>query len=106
MKGKVGTIIPPEKPKNVPEIAQWLSGQGAGVWFTITATNHSHQFIIERYAVTGSLDCKRLFMVENSEEVFDINKPYQFVHVSHCAKCRIKQGDQTFVFNSLPEANK
>ena len=29
--------IAPEKPQSVPKNAQWLGGQGAGVWFTISA---------------------------------------------------------------------
>lgn len=102
--GKEGTIIAPAKSNNVPANAQWLSGQGAGVWFAIESTVHQNQFVVQRFSPTGDLDCKRVFEVE--QQGFDINKPYQFVHISHCAKCRIEQNNQVFVFNWIETENQ
>lgn len=101
MATKLGTILPPEKPSNVPESAQWLSGQGAGVWFYIEAAAEQHQYFIQRYSAHGQLDCEGLFQLEGADIVFDINKAYSFAHISHCAKCRIEQNDVIVVFNRI-----
>ncbi len=104
MKGKVGTILPPEKPSNVLDNAQWLSGQGAGVWFSIESTDNVNEFLIQRFSPNGQLDCKRIFVCE--QDGFDTQQSYQFTHISHCAKCRIKQNNQLFVFNWLDNENQ
>lgn len=100
MEAKVGTILPPEKPNHVPEAAQWLSGQGAGVWFYIQE-REPKQYFIQRYSAHGELDCEGLFEMEKSDTIFDLNKPYSFTHISHCAKCRIEQGGVVLVFHRI-----
>ena len=87
----------PEKPNAVPNGAQWLSGQGAGVWFFITYLDEISKYRITRYSPEGEIDCDRLFEVEQNG--FNLLQPYEFIHISHCAKCRIKQNNQVFVFN-------
>jgi Family of unknown function (DUF6695) len=99
MEERIGTTHPPEMPGLIPSNSQWLLGQGAGVWFCIASTAKANQYQIKRFAPNGSLDCDRIFEIENNGSVFDINQPYQFTHVSHCAKCRIKQNHVVFVFN-------
>lgn len=101
MQSKVGTILPPQLPSNLPHNAQWLSGQGAGVWFCIEKTEVKTQFIIKRFSPEENLDCKATFEIEKQTAEFDITKPYQFTHISHCAKCRIIQNNLIFVFNIL-----
>ncbi len=103
MADQIGTIYPPELPSTVPDYAQWLLGQGAGTWFSITSTAVQHQYNIKRYKPNGDLDCDRIFNVENNGSIFDTNQPYQFIPVSHCAKCRIVQNEITFVFNYIGE---
>ncbi|MBL4594863.1 MAG: hypothetical protein JKX68_13775, partial [Flavobacteriales bacterium] len=85
---KTGTIIAPELPASLPSNTQWLSGQGTGTWFCIAATGQSNRYQVKRFKPSGELDCDRVFEIEESGLVFDINEPYQFTHVSHCAKCR------------------
>lgn len=95
----IGTIYPPDKPENIPANSQWLLGQGAGVWFNIEQTAESSKYRVQRFTPDGNLDCNRVFEVEENGSVFDIEAAYKFVHVSHCAKCRIQQKDKIFVFN-------
>jgi len=95
---RVGTIHPPKKPDDVPNYAQWLSGQGAGVWFSIDASNNGY-YRIRRFSPSGQLDCDRLFEIEQNGSIFDINLPYRFTHISHCSKCRIIQNEIEFIFN-------
>lgn len=99
MEKRIGTIHPPEKPATIPTEAQWLLGQGAGVWFYIQKDLGNRQYNITRFSPNGSLDCDRIFEIEENGSIFDIELAYEFVHVSHCAKCRIKQKDVVFVFN-------
>ena len=98
---RIGTIHPPKKPKTIPVHSQWLLGQGAGVWFCIHPTSTNNQYNIKRFAPKGELDCDRVFELEDNGSVFDIKEPYQFTHVSHCAKCRIIQKERIFVFNYI-----
>jgi len=103
LKKKIGTVHPPEKPTTIPVYSQWLLGEGAGVWFCIEKIAENGIFRIQRFAPNGNLDCDRFFEIEESGSVFDIQKTYEFVHVSHCAKCRIKQNDIVFIFNYKEE---
>ncbi|MDG1476034.1 MAG: hypothetical protein P8Q14_02710 [Vicingaceae bacterium] len=101
MEKHIGTLYPPEKPINIPVNVQWLLGQGAGVWFIIEMTSESGSYRIQRFSPNGDLDCDRIFEMEENGSIFDIEKAYEFVHVSHCAKCRIKQNETVFVFNYI-----
>ena len=94
-----GTIRPPERSSAIPNHAQWLLGQGAGTWFCIDKTDNINRYNIKRYSPEGKLECDRIFSIEKNGSIFDIKEPYEFVHISHCAKCRIKQNNVVFVFN-------
>lgn len=96
--GLEGTILPPEKPSSAPANAQWLSGQGVGVWFAVSIRDE--HFFIQRYSAEGKLDCEGYFELEG-ERIFDLNEPYQFTHISHCAKCRIEQNGNVLVFHRI-----
>lgn len=100
---KIGTTIAPNLPIHLPVNSQWLSGQGGGVWFSISQTEYNDKFIIKRFSSKGKLDCDRLFEIEKvfENKSFDINKEYQFTHISHCAKCTIIQDGVAFVFRCL-----
>ena len=98
---KVGTIIAPKLPNHLPKHCQWLTGQGAGVWFCLDKIENKNQYQIKRFSSEGNLDCDREFMIEESNFTFDITKEYQFTHISHCAKCTIIQNENVFVFKCL-----
>jgi len=99
----IGTIEPPEKPKNIPSNSQWISGQGGGVWFSISPTNIAQHFNIKRYTPKGELDCDRIFEIEKNNTNFDIQRTYKFIHISHCSKCRIRQDEVIYIFNYLEQ---
>ncbi len=92
------TLVEPTKPANVPEGAQWLSGIGAGSWFTIKKV--TKDYIISRYSPNGKVECSGLFKIINNG-FFDINLPYQFEHLSHCQSITIQQCKKMLVFNRL-----
>ncbi|WP_117880773.1 DUF6695 family protein [Aureibaculum luteum] len=97
--GLIGTLIPPNLPKTIPENSKWLSGQGTGCWFSMETTTISNTYRIVRYTPQGIVDCDRIFKLVENDSVFEIGQPYEFVHVSHCNKCRIQQNNQLFIFN-------
>lgn len=99
MKKRLGNIDSPEIPDLIPICSQWLSGQGAGAWFYVGETEKQNKYNIKRYNPKGNLDCDRIFEIENNGTIFDIKEAYQFLHISHCSKCRIKQNEIVFVFN-------
>jgi|TARA_B110000459_G_C16624235_1_gene503949 hypothetical protein len=99
MEKHIGTIHPPERLGTIPTDSQWLLGQGAGVWLSIEKTSANKKYRIQRFALNGKLDCDRIFEIEENGSIFDIGAAYKFAHVSHCAKCRIKQNEIVFVFN-------
>lgn len=99
MKKRIGTVDAPEKPKDIPLSSQWLLGQGAGAWFFIAKTDDAQLFNVKRYTPQGSLDCDRVFQLEEVGLIFDIDQPYEFTHISHCAKCSVLQNGIVFIFN-------
>lgn len=82
------------RPKNISEKAQLISGIGASSWFTIAKEKES--FRIERFSPEGELECSRLFSVQ--QDGFDIEKPFEFTYISHCKECTIIQNEITFKF--------
>ncbi|PKP46567.1 MAG: hypothetical protein CVT95_06860 [Bacteroidetes bacterium HGW-Bacteroidetes-12] len=101
MKRLIGTLLPPEKPNNIPSSSKWLSGQGAGVWFYIEATDNPNIYRIKRFTPEGELDCDRLFEIEKSKAVFNLSEAFEFTHISHCSKCKIIQNEIIFVFKYI-----
>lgn len=97
--GLVGTILHPNLPESIPKNSKWLSGQGAGAWFSLEVTAHEGNYRIIRYTPQGKIDCDRIFELVVNGSIFDVEQPYEFVHISHCSKCRIKQNDRLFIFN-------
>ena len=97
--GLIGTLLPPMLPKTIPKNSKWLSGQGAGCWFSIETTTTSNTYRIVRYTPQGVVSCDRIFKMANNGFVFEIVQPFEFVHVSHCNKCKIIQNNQLFIFN-------
>ena len=97
----IGTILAPKLPNGLPNHCQWLSGQGAGAWFCIDKATVKNQYLIKRFSANGKLDCEGIFEIEDNTVKFDISEPYQFTHISHCAKCVIIQYGNNVVFKCL-----
>ncbi|MCU4173672.1 DUF6695 family protein [Carboxylicivirga sp. N1Y90] len=96
------TLIEPTKPNNIPTNSQWLSGEGAGSWFALKSVNGEYHII--RFSPDGQLECDGFFEIKNGAK-FDLNKPYQFVHLSHCQTVKIKQSDKLITFErSQPQS--
>ena len=62
------TMVAPNKPTNLTENAQWLSGEGAGSWFVISSTTGKEVFFIARFSPEGKLECEGSFMCHSNEK--------------------------------------
>jgi len=89
------TLPEPHRPEFLPKPAQWLAGEGAGSWFYIEKTNAKKTFEITRFSPRGKIECVANFVVENDKNL-NLNLPYRFVHLSHCAFVHIKQNQIVF----------
>jgi hypothetical protein len=84
----------PVLPINIPSDSQWLSGVGAGSWFTMETEQQEYR--IKRFSPEGKLECDRLFTVDDNS--FKIKTEYQFTYLSHCKECTIIQNEITYKF--------
>ncbi len=84
-----GTLPETARPKDIPEFAQWLSGEGSGSWFSIR-WKENDKYFISRFGPNGELECEDEFQISNNQS-FNIRIPFQFEHLSHCRNVRIRQ---------------
>jgi hypothetical protein len=87
------TLQAPNRHPEIPEEAQWLSGEGAGSWFHLQKS--AEYYIVSRYNPEGALECEGFFMLVG-QSGFDINEDYQFGHLSHCQRVTLMQNEKTF----------
>ncbi len=94
-KTKVAVLSCPIKPKNLPLEAYWLSGEGCGSWFTIIQIQN--EFVIKRYNPEGKLECEGHF-IQVEGTALDLEAPYEFTYLSHCAEVNIVQDSRNIKF--------
>lgn len=96
-KSVLKSVLPqPVRHLNIPETAQWLSGEGAGSWFNINSNND--KYLISRYNQNGVLECEGRFE-ESKNAIFNKSLPFKFIHLSHCDKITIQQNNMIIEFN-------
>lgn len=94
------TLKAPPRHPSIPENAQWLSGEGAGSWFCIRYNNPHYR--ITRFSPEGLKECQNLFVL-TGPSIFDVQAPFQFVHLSHCNRARILQNNQVLNFKRIDD---
>lgn len=95
------TLPEPKRPDFLPKSAQWLAGEGAGSWFCVENNSKDNLYTVKRFSPKGQLECEGVFEIENKKNSLSLNKPYQFVHLSHCAFVHIKQGAYLLKLNRI-----
>lgn len=88
----------PLKHANIPESAQWLSGEGAGSWFHIEPI--SQQYLMTRYSPDGLVECKDQFR-NITQNDFNPESPYRIDYPSDCSRITLIQNGQTFTMYRL-----
>ncbi len=93
------TLPQPSRHPDVPEDAIWLSGEGAGSWFSLE--HCSGKIISARYSPGGRLECIGMF--RNSESHSEIT-PHNFTltYPSDCRKITLQSGSKTVTFQPIP----
>ena len=85
------TLPEPVRPTGLTVNAQWLSGEGAGSWFSYEPAGNN--FRVSRFSPKGVMEWENIFTVLN-DRLLDIDKPYRFEHISHYKKVRLTQNGE------------
>lgn len=61
--------------------AQWLSGEGAGSWFTLNAVNNILH--VNRFSPNGTLECSEFFESKNNLDLTNFKITYPSNCIEH-----------------------
>ncbi len=91
------TLPQPAKHLNIPESAQWLSGEGAGSWFLFEFEETLLK--VTRYSPQGVIECTGLY--ENQDAVEFLKKTHSFTiaYPSNCKTISLKVNGAEIQFN-------
>jgi hypothetical protein len=91
------TLPKPDRHHDIPDGAQWLSGEGAGSWFVCSVENTLLQ--VTRYSPQGAIECKGLFENQNALEILKGVDAFTITHPSNCAQVCIRLNNSEWQFN-------
>ena len=77
----------------------WLAGCGSGAWFIIEEKIDTINYRVSRYTYTGKKDFEGVFKM--SENGFDMNLEYQFIHPTNCLEAFIIQKEKKFTLRKI-----
>lgn len=90
------TLPSPERHPNIPENAQWLSGEGAGSWFVFEIENTLLKVI--RYSVYGVIECTGLYENKDAITLLKNKNSYKITYPSNCKTVSIKVNETVVKF--------
>lgn len=93
----IATLPAPERHPNIPEKAQWLSGEGAGSWFVFDIENTLLK--VTRYSVYGVIECTGLYENKDAITVLKNEKSYKITYPSNCKTVSLKVNDTEIKFH-------
>ncbi|MBN2820283.1 MAG: hypothetical protein JXP36_15005 [Bacteroidales bacterium] len=93
----IATLPAPERHPNIPEKAQWLSGEGAGSWFVFVIENTLLK--VTRYSVYGVIECTGLYENTDALSLLKNEKSYKITYPSNCKTVSLKVNDTEFKFH-------
>ncbi len=91
------TLPPPERYPNIPEKAQWLSGEGAGSWFVFDIENTLLR--VTRYSIYGIVECTGLYENKDAITLLRNQNSYQITFPSNCKTVSLKVNDTEIKFH-------
>lgn len=89
LKKTKATLAPPPIPDFLKEKAHWLSGEGAGSWFTIE--EFLGDYLIHRYTPQGKVEFAGIYQLQINQQKILMDKPLKFEHLSHFQLIHISQ---------------
>lgn len=91
MRDKLPKILEqPAIPTNLTN-PQWLSGEGAGSWFTFEFEDEN--LTVNRFSPEGVFECRNLYKIP---EGFNPNTNFEITYPSHCSVITLSQNNQIF----------
>lgn len=96
----VSTLPRPEKTPNIPESAQWLSGEGAGSWFMIELKKGLLK--VTRYAPDGTIECSGYYKGSVNGQSVDPGS-YKIDYPSNCREMNLRHKDRNTRFLRILE---
>lgn len=91
------TLPAPERHPKIPENAQWLSGEGAGSWFSFEAKENL--LFVTRFAPDGMLECSGYFEFTNKSQ--HMLKHVKITYPSNCNKVFLRILNATQILNRV-----
>lgn len=91
-------LLPPSKHANIPNRAQWLSGEGSGSWYYIK--NKFNQIEVDRYAPNGSSECLGMFEYQGQQKLPPLEL-LQITYPSNCAEVSLITDNQLYRFERV-----
>ena len=93
-----GTLAQPSKHPNIPSNAQWLSGEGAGSWFSFRFKETSLE--VTRYSPNGVVECDGIY----ESGIPGMNQSIQHLKIAYpsdCNKITLDDSGKTMQFNRV-----
>lgn len=92
----------PLRPLKLPKHSQWLAGLDSGQWFVIDDHDPENRlYRIRSFNSKAQQQFDRIYMCDKNG--FQINKSYQFTHLSQGQYCSISQNKKLFRFTLLSQ---
>lgn len=99
---QLSTLPEPARHPSIPAYARWLSGEGAGSWFSISYEGDYIRAI--RYSPKGEPECSALFSADNEQLRHDLHD-YEITYPSNCREIVIAaNGKKHYLRRSVPES--
>lgn len=89
------TLNRPKQHSKIPDSAQWLSGEGAGSWYTFNNIDKSIE--VTRYSPEGNTECFGLFKAVDNYEMPDVSQ-LKITYPSNCAEVSLKSNNSIYRF--------
>ncbi len=83
-------LPPPSIPGDLPDNSKWLSGEGAGSWFSIKPYEN-FRYYVTRFSPEGIIECEGFF---KTDKTMNLNDEYEIGYPSHCMEITIIQNSE------------
>ena len=93
------TLKPVNKPKNLPNNAQWLSGEGAGSWFSFKFENNKLK--VNRYSPEGELECTGYFQNKRTDII--AFEELEIAYPSNCKSITFRSKNKNITFSKTED---
>lgn len=88
------TLPAPERHSKIPKNAQWLSGEGAGSWFSFET--RENLLFVSRYAPDGTLECSGYYKNDDSNAILKENVILNYP--SNCREINLQNNKESIIF--------